>query len=519
MEQMAQNQNNQNGQSQSGSQQSGSQQQSGQQSGSQSSGGQSGQQSGSQSASASSSSGQSGSQGQQQQRGGSSGSAQDQRIQQALSRLRQANDAMKRNSGQQSSDAARQAADRINEARGLLGAQQQQLATGKLGSLSQEADRIAQEERAQSGRISKSASQQGSGGSDSFDRNSYEARMRERNQLAGDRQQLSNDLSRLQKGLRDSARQMAPNQPQTAQKLRDALTEMDQSDLDNRMQRTADWLRRGVNPNSNGTENEIAQGLQKLSQQLREAQRGMGQEQQAGNRRPGSKAPGDQTAALDQLRRMRGQLEGMGQQTANNQGNRNGQNGDRAQPGAQGQGRNQGPSNAQNGQPQRGGGGQQAANRSGDLGDPSGEIRTGGGGYRDGTAWGNINTGNNTYAGSPSRPVPTDATGNPADTERTFRQQMRELDRLRQMVQSDPNLSKQVRDLTRQMQGLDPTRFPGNPAMVEHMQSEMLSSIDRMELELSNASTAETRTGKSDTVPTGYQDSVADYYRRLSKTR
>src|SRR5204862_5542847 len=98
-----------------------------------------------------------------QQRGGSSRSGQDQRMEQALSRLRQANGAMKRNSGKQSSAAARQAADRINEARGLLGAQHQQLATGKLGSLSQEADRIAQEERAQSGRISKSASQQGSG--------------------------------------------------------------------------------------------------------------------------------------------------------------------------------------------------------------------------------------------------------------------------------------------------------------------------------------------------------------------
>ena len=71
--------------------------------------------------------------------------------------------------------------------------------------------------------------------------------------------------------------------------LRDALTQMDQTDLDNHVQRTADWLRRGINPNSNGTETEIAQGLQKLNQQLNEAQQGMGQ----GKPDQRSTSPGD----------------------------------------------------------------------------------------------------------------------------------------------------------------------------------------------------------------------------------
>ena len=52
--------------------------------------------------------------------------------------------------------------------------------------------------------------------------------------------------------------QMAPNQPGAASKLRDALNGMDQSDLTNRVQRTADWLRQGIDPNSNGTEAGIA---------------------------------------------------------------------------------------------------------------------------------------------------------------------------------------------------------------------------------------------------------------------
>jgi hypothetical protein len=132
--------------------------------------------------------------------------------------------------------------------------------------------------------------------------------------------------------------------------------------------------------------------------------------------------------------------------------------------------------------------------------------------------WGNINTGNNTYASGPRRPVPTDASGNPQDTEQIYRQQLRELGQLNQMLQGDPNLTKEVRDLTRRMQELDPKRFPGNPALVEQMHHEMLSSIDRLEIQLMNHGAAEARSGKPSSIPAGYQEAVADYYRRLSKS-
>ncbi|MBS1821723.1 MAG: hypothetical protein JST61_07090 [Acidobacteria bacterium] len=491
MEQMAQNSNGQ----QSGSKQSGSQQSD------QSSG------------ASSSSSNQSGSQQRSSSSAGasSSGRQEDQRVEQALSRLRQAGDAMKRSGNpQQSSEAARQAAERLEEARGLLSASRQQMASGKMGSLSQEADRLTQEERSQIDRINQFASRQQN--VNPLDRDSVTARMNERNRLAGERQQLSNDLSSLQRNMRESARSMASNSPSAAEKLRQALSEMDESDLDNHVQRTADWLRRGINPNSNGTEAEIAQGLQKLSRQLRDAQKAVGQTP-AGMR--DGKGPGDQTAALDQVRRLRGQLEAMAgagadRQGANRQGNRRGQST------ADGRGSSQ----TAGGQMQRGGQGQQAGNRAGQAGDANGEIRVGGGGYTDGAAWGNINTGNNTYAGGASRSVPTDASGNARDTEQAYRQQMRELNRLRQMVQGDAGASQEVRDLTRQMQALDPSRFPGNPAMVDQLHREALSAIDRLELQLKNNGAAvEVRSGKPDIVPSGYQEPVAEYYRRLSKAR
>ena len=94
------------------------------------------------------------------------------------------------------------------------------------------------------------------------------------------------------------------------------------------------------------------------------------------------------------------------------------------------------------------------------------------------------------------------------------------MNQLRQMVQNDPQAAKAVRELAQQMQQLDPHRFPGNPAIVEQMHREVLSSLDRIELQLQHdGSSTEARTGKPFSVPEGYQDLVADYYKRLSKNQ
>lgn len=448
------------------------------------------------------------------QSGATSGQSPDPRIGQALSRLRQATGEMRRNDNAQgqNADSARQAAEALRESENLLGASQRQLASGKLESLTREANRLKETERAQAGEIDKLANSQPDAIS-SGDLSAMLNRRRQRDQLARERQQLSDSLSKLQQNLRDQARAMAPNQPGTAQKLRDALTEMDDSDLDNRVQRSADWLRRGIDPNSNETEAGIAQGLDKLSRQLGEAQRSLGQDQ--GGSKPGSSsAQGNRTALLNQVERLRSQIEAMSRsQSGNGQG---GTGNNRSQNGAQAFARN--GQLSRNGQPGSNG-------FSGDLGDQtrtgtSGELRFGGGLDNDGTVWNNINTGNNRYGRPAERPTASDPSANPADTEANYRQEMRELGRLRQMTQGDAETQKEVAELTRQMQHLDPSRFPGNPAIVEQMHREVLSSVEKLELELARAGAGtEARTGKPDAMPAGYQDAVADYYKRLSKDK
>jgi hypothetical protein len=450
-----------------------------------------------QSSSSPSASGRTGSPSSQTQAGSSASQSSDQRIEEALKRLHRATDAMKRSGGpQQSANAGQQAADDLHQAANVLAGTQQQLADGKVGSLSGEAERLRQEERAQADRINKFVNQQNS--SSATDLTGAMARLHERDLLAHDRQQLSDDLSKLQKNLRDAAREMAPTQPGAAQKLRDALTEMDESDLDNHVQRTADWLRRGINPNSNGTETEIAQGLSKLNQQLQQAQKmvGQGNPVQSGSDHP------DQSAALNQVERLRSQLEAMA--ASHNSSGRTGRNWQSGNTGRAADNRE----------------GQRVVDdtqRGSDVGAQSGDIRYGSG-VTDGTVWDNINTGNNRYGQPGQPPAPADASANPADTERTYQQGLRELNQLRHLVKDDPQAAKEVAELARQMLLLDPKRFPGNPAMVEQMHREVLSSVDRLELQLErDGASSEARTGKSYTVPSGYQESVAEYYRRLSK--
>lgn len=463
-----------------------------------------------------------------------SSSPSDPRIAEALNRLQQATKAM-RDTGNPGRDrtSAQHAAEQLRQASNLLAATQQQFASEKVDSLAREAERIRQEESAQAGRIRKFA------GQDAPDLNDLQAmlaRRRELTHLAGDRQELSNDLSHFEKNMRAATQEMASNQPGVAKSLRDALTEMDNSDLDNRMQRTADWLRRGVDPNSRGTEDEIAQGLTKLSHRLQQATKDMDQVKP-------QKADGagqDQGELLDQLERLRNQIDSMTRSRGDNpqagQNGRTGQGGQTDQNSPTELSRNAGPGPARQqqgvhsnqlgrNQLSRSGANSAANAVSGDLGDrnrgvQSGEIRDGGGGSVDGTVWNNINTGNNHYGQGRQRSAPPDASANPPDVEGDYQLGMRELIRLRNRVKDDPEAAKNIAELTRQMQRLDPKRFPGNPEMVEEMHREILGSLDRLELQLQhNGLSLQGRTGKSYSVLPGYQDSVAEYYRRLSKTQ
>src|ERR1035437_2097357 len=89
-------------------------------------------------------------------------------------------------------------------------------------------------------------------------------------------------------------------------------------------------MRRGIDPNSNGMEPEIAAGMQRLEKGVHDAQQAMGSAPQQGN----DSQQGLETA-LNRVERLRNQLD---PQSRDGQGRQQGQ----GQQGGQGQGRGQG---------------------------------------------------------------------------------------------------------------------------------------------------------------------------------
>ena len=312
---------------------------------------------------------------------------------------------------------------------------------------------------------------------------------------------------------------------------------MDENDLGTRMQRSSDWLRSG--DFSDPAETALTNDLQKLGQQVGDAARALGSAQHTSEDAAINRA-------MDDLSRLRDQLAGLGGRPNSQPGQ--GQPGVPAVPNRRSL---PGPDNRQPANPVSSRGnpvspGNRASRRSGWSRRSSGAraVRrrpsavklaadrrarsadriagatgnpAGGAGNRDGTAFGNYDTGNTRISGQAVTPQQGP---NPADTQRQIDQGLNLLNQVRAAVQDSPEARQQLQSLIDQMRNLDPSRFPGNPALVEQMHQQLVSSVDALELQL-RRQLDETQGGtirNTDPakVPAGYQDSVAEYYRKLS---
>jgi hypothetical protein len=134
----------------------------------------------------------------------------------------------------------------------------------------------------------------------------------------------------------------------------------------------------------------------------------------------------------------------------------------------------------------------------------------------------NVDTGGQTYSSTRSGQAPQIG-GNPADRQKVVDQGLSELSQLKALAQGNPVAKKDIDDLEKELQKLDPSRFPGNPAMVEELHTKVLNDVDKLELLLrrdpNEPQTGQVRTSAATAVPPGYQDAVAEYYRRLGKSQ
>jgi hypothetical protein len=174
--------------------------------------------------------------------------------------------------------------------------------------------------------------------------------------------------------------------------------------------------------------------------------------------------------------------------------------------------------------------------RGGQGGEPGGQQQTGdraaGGDLQNGVAGGNANGGHwdgerfyggydpgslKRAQGMERKPEPITQ----AEIERAYQEALHDLNALQQTVRGETGPLGDIKDLQRELDHLDPRRFPGNPAMLQEIHAQVLASMDKLELQIRRAmddkKSGQLRTGDAQRVPDGYQDSVADYFRRLSK--
>jgi hypothetical protein len=418
---------------------------------------------------------------------------------------------MRRATSQSASAAAsRRAADRLREATDLLGGLQQQDAAGRLSSMAQTADQLAARQKQQADQVRDLMAQQNA--TRAANRPQKYPSAQEIDKMVNDRQRVSDDLSRLTQQMRDAARELAPTQPAASTKLRSALGGMDENDLGTRLQRSSDQLRSGQF--SDAAETALTGDLQKLGQQVTDAARALGSAQHTSEDAAINRA-------MDDLSRLRDELAGLGGRSGQPNGQRNGQPSN--QPGGQqfqtGQLARDGQS-GQGGQPSGQQAGQAGGGQAGAIGDRiAGPVGNPGGGATNGGR--NVNGGydmGNTRIGG--RAVTPQQGPNPADAQRQIDQGLNLLNQVRPAVQDSPEARQQLQALIDQMRKLDPSRFPGNPGLVEQMHQQLLSNVDALELQLrrqlDEKEGGTIRNPDPAKVPAGYQDSVAEYYRKLS---
>ena len=306
---------------------------------------------------------------------------------------------------------------------------------------------------------------------------------RQSESMQAEEKKMIDELTSIEKEMQQTAREMAGTQPSASSKLRDALAEAQKQDLGMKMGWSVEAMRQGYAPYALTRQPAITQGLNQLHDRVRQAQSALNRDQNGGN---------DLEAALGRTERLREQLEQL-----------------------KGQGREQGRQGQQQ-QQQKGSGqqpGQQPGQQQSATGTPAGAEP---GSQSPGAASSRGGSDSQSFGGPGI---------NPADAERTIREGIRDLAQLDQMLRGNRDvpheISRDVQDLMRQMQGLDPRLIAARPERLDQIVASLVSGVEEVELKLRRLADTDqsgsVRSGASQPPPPGYAEAIAEYFRRLAK--
>jgi len=392
-------------------------------------------------------------QGQQSSQGGQMSS---QQLQRAIEQLRQAQQDMRQATSRQSDADSRRAAERLKEARDLLAGMRQQQAAGSVDDLARQAEAMANRQQESNAKMRRAfgmpGQEQGQG-----------ATREQAEELAREKEEMANQYQGLEQDMGSTIRDTLGTNRTLSSKLREALGQAQQSEINNRLRLSADYLRRGNGAAATMRDAVTTQALNNLRDQLREIQKSLGDGQQG----TGDKDRQALEQALAQAERLRKEME-RGMQAGRQKGQ---------QPGQQ-------PGESQSAQPGEGQSGGQIGPRA--NGPQSGLLPSAG-----------------------------PAFGDAGDFLQDYRHTLRELE-------NNAQIGKDLRDRIHDLYRLDPRLSPGNPHLMGLIESQMLTGVEQIELQLRRQLDDQGGTVRSDSadpVPQGYADAVAEYFRRLSKEK
>ena len=397
---------------------------------------------------------------------GSGGQMSSQQLQRAIEQLRQAQQDMRQSTSTQSEADSRRAAERLKEARDLLAGLRQQQAAGSVDDLARQAEAIASRQQESNAKMRRAFGAPGQQQAQGATREQAE-------ELAREKEQLANDYQRLEADMGTAARNTTATNRPLSSKLRETLGQVQQNEINNRLRLSADYLRTGKGTAAAMRDAVTTQALNNLRDQLREIQKSVGSGQQGA----GDKDRQALEEALAQTERLRKEME-----RAMQSGRPSRDLPSRAQ-GAPRQGAGQQPGDSQTAQPGEG---------------QPGQIGPRANGRQNGL-----------------QPGPGPAWGDAGDFVRNYRYTLRELE-------NNPQVGKDLRDTIQNMYRLDPRLSPGNPELMNRIESQMLTGVEQIELQLRRLLDDQggaVRSGSAEPVPQGYADAVAEYFRRLSKEK
>jgi len=111
----------------------------------------------------------------------------------------------------------------------------------------------------------------------------------------------------------------------------------------------------------------------------------------------------------------------------------------------------------------------------------------------------------------------------PQEFQQTYRDTLQSLQQLQGQLRDDPNMARDIQGLMRDLREINPFGGGNDPLLAERIQA-ALAGVEQVEMEL-RRKVEETNGGGSvrspggEKVPAGYADKVAEYYRKLGKSK